>query len=279
MGSEMSIRDRINNLLATRKQQYDAAVTQGLLDAANANTLFMEEVANVLANFDTAQQTAFDAYTDAQAAEQTRLNELDQLLYGQVDPTLAPGDFNIARTVSQGVAEENLGFLDALKFIGGLTGDAMTTMGGTVARDEGGEIVLDERGRPQFGGGMFGQIAQDLLADERAMNLAAEEEANTALAALASGELDAATLAGILNMTPEQFMAAQSSGVDLAGILESRDQFDRTMTAQGIDPNTGLPYGFDTTTGLTAAEAANLAAAEARAAVEDARWRTQTIDD
>jgi hypothetical protein len=127
-------------------------------------------------------------------------------------------------------------------------------MGGTVARDEGGEIVLDERGRPQFGGGMFGQIAQDLLADERAMNLAAQEEANTALAALASGELDAAALAQTLNMTPEQFMAAQSSGIDLAGILESRDQFDRTMAAQGIDPTTDRPYGFDTTTGLTAAQ-------------------------
>ena len=222
----------------------------------------MEEVANVLANFDTAQQTAFDAYTDAQTAEQTRLDELDQLLYGQVDPTLAPGDFNIGRTVSQGVAEENLGFLNALDFIGGLTGDAMTTMGGTVARGpapEGGgvgEITLDERGRPQFGGGMFGQIAQGLLSDERAMNLTAEEEANTALAALASGELDAAALADILNMSTDQFMAAQSSGIDLAGILEGRDQFDQTMLAQGINPNTGLPYGFDTATGLTAAQQA-----------------------
>ena len=294
-------RNAVNTALNNSLGFIQDAVEQGKISIGEAKKLWDESRYDILLDFKKGEDAALAKFTADQRAADTELDAFRDLLWGDVDQTLAAEDFDFVNALRTGAAGETAGYLADLRDISGMSDQLLN----------------------QMGLGIFGGYEQDLVSQGRDMELAAKLGAEAELQDITEAAIASDQLAPFFGTTPAMLAAGLAAGIDIPGMRYGTsereaeqawrsDEAKLDRLAQGIDPVTGRPYGFDTTTGLTAgqqaqqkqfdvanlinpatgmpygfdtgtgltaAEAANLAAAEARAAVEDARWRTQTIDD
>tara|TARA_R110001583_G_scaffold634_8_gene5610 strand:- start:1569 stop:3038 length:1470 start_codon:yes stop_codon:yes gene_type:complete len=129
----------------------------------------------------------------------------------------------MANAILQGAGAENQDYLQSINRIGRMSDDALGMMGGTVMRDAQGNPILDEAGRPQFGGGIFGNYAQDLLSQERDMGAGAQFNAIDQLQLADETALQGLQLAEFLGVDPSTFAAGQYAGVDVGSLQAGRD--------------------------------------------------------
>ena len=213
----------INNALQDRLGVITTMVDEGLLDIASAQNIWETERNEIFANFLNEQQQVKRIYDEQQAQRQAQAAQLRTDLFADVDQSLAAEDFAMANAILQGAGAENQDYLAAINRIGGMSDDALRMMGGTVERDIDGNLILNEAGRPQFGGGIFGGYAQDLLSQERDMGAGAQFDAIDQLQLADETALQGLQLAEFLGVDPQTFAAGQYAGVDVGGMQAGRD--------------------------------------------------------
>ena len=225
----------INNALQDRLGVITTMVDEGLLDIASAQNIWETERNEIFANFLNEQQQVKRIYDEQQAQRQAQAAQLRADLFADVDQSLAAEDFAMANAILQGAGAENQDYLAAIGRIGSMSDDALRMMGGTVMRDADGNLILDEAGRPQFGGGIFGGYAQDLLSQERDMGAGAQLDAIDELKLADETALQGLQLAEFLGVDPQTFAAGQYAGVDVGGMQAARDAAEAAAAEAALD--------------------------------------------
>jgi len=225
----------VNNALQDRLDVITTMVSEGLLDVASAQGVWEAERNKIFANFLSEQQEVKRIYDAQQAQRQGQAAQLRTDLFADVDQSLAAEDFAMANAILQGAGAENQDYLAAIGRIGGMSDDALRMMGGTVERDIDNNLILDEAGRPQFGGGIFGNYAQDLLSQERDMGAGAQFDAIDQLQLADETALQGLQLAEFLGVDPQTFAAGQYAGVDVGNLQAGRDASAAAIAEADLD--------------------------------------------
>ena len=225
-------------------------VASGLIDIQTGHDLYNTETERVWKDFLSTQSAVRGDFSDVADAQQTQRYEdrtalEDQLRAAGVDPGLVGDRLGMIDAVAGAGAAERGGYLDDMAMVS----------------------QMANADRKFMGEGIFGGYRQDLQSRGRELGYGAEVDAIGGRQTAREQAFQAADLAPFLGLDPRAVAAGLASGVDVPGLSTaiSEASLDRALTAreselgrtaQGIDPDTGRPYGFSTTTGLTAGEQA-----------------------
>ena len=260
-------RDVAQTKLDETKTAISTMLDSGLLDITTAQDLYETETERVWKDFLSTQNAVTSDVRnvgDAQRAQRydDRAALEEQLRAAGVNPGLVGDRLDMTDAVATAGAEERGAYLDDL---------------GLVSQ-------MANADRKFMGEGIFGGYKQDLRSRTNELGFGAETDRIGADYDARSQALQAADLAPFLGLDPRAVAAGLASGVDIPGLSTgiSEAALDRALTVSegglnrgvdedrlteqirqfdvGIDPATGLPYGFDTASGLDAGQTATLAA-------------------
>jgi hypothetical protein len=270
-GTIETLSENARDVAQTRLDDTKTAITSmlnsGLLDIKTAQELYDTETERVWKDFLSTQNAVtsdFRNVSDAQRAQRydDRMALEEQLRAAGVNPGLVGDRLDMTDAVAMAGAEERGAYLDDL---------------GLVSQ-------MADADRKFMGEGIFGGYKQDLRSRTNELGYGAETDRIGADYDARSQALQAADLAPFLGLDPRAVAAGLASGVDIPGLSTgiSEAALDRALTVSeggldravdtdrlaeqirqfdvGIDPATGLPYGFNTATGLDAGQTATLAA-------------------
>ena len=270
-GTIESLSENARDIAQTKLDETKTAITNmldsGLLDITTAQDLYETETERVWKDFLSTQNAVTSDVRnvgDAQRAQRydDRAALEEQLRAAGVNPALVGDRLDMTDAVATAGAEERGAYLDDL---------------GLVSQ-------MANADRKFMGEGIFGGYKQDLRSRTNELGFGAETDRIGADYDARSQALQAADLAPFLGLDPRAVAAGLASGVDIPGLSTGINEaaLDRALTVSegglnrgvdedrldeqirqfdvGIDPATGLPYGFNTATGLDAGQTATLAA-------------------